>query len=80
MVSEWKLGRNENWNQVFQGKIKEGPKLTCGTYPCLKWHVKGVCYIDCAFKKSHTKLNGYEKSPKLAGVAKRHLVRNEKIS
>ena len=58
MVSAWNLDRNENWNKIFQGKIKEGPKLSCGTYPCLKWHVKGVCYTDCAFKKSHLKLEG----------------------
>jgi len=62
MVSEWKLGRKENWNHVFQNKIKEGPKLSCGTYPCLKWHVKGVCYTDCAFRKSHSNLSGSDAS------------------
>ena len=56
------MGRNENWNQVFQSKSKEGPKLSCGTYPCLKWHVKGVCYTDCAFKRSNVKLGGEDES------------------
>ena len=60
MVSAWKLGGNKDWSIVFQVKIKEGPQLSCGTYPCLKWHVKDVCFTDCAFRKSQVKLNEEE--------------------
>ena len=57
-VADWKMQPKESWNKTFKGKIKNGPMLSCGTYPCLKYHVKGICYDDCAFKKSHIRLVG----------------------
>ena len=58
IVDEWKIKDNEDWDTCFKGKSKEGPKLTCGTYPCITYHVKGFCWSDCSFRASHKKLNG----------------------
>ena len=44
IVAEWKLKPNESWNKTFKSKSKEGPKLSSGNHPCLKFHVKGICY------------------------------------
>ena len=55
-VEAWKLRDNESWNNIFRGKTKDGPKLRDGSLPCLKYHVKGVCYGDCTYHKSHRKL------------------------
>ena len=53
---EWKLRHNETWNTVFRNKSTEGPMLSKMCRPCLKYHVKGVCYEDCANKRSHCTL------------------------
>ena len=58
LVEDWKLKEGEDWNAKFMGKSKKGPKLTCGTYPCLKYHVKGICWSDCSFRASHKKITG----------------------
>ena len=52
-----KIRQNESWNTIFKGKSKEGPMLSIGTYGCCKFHSKGVCYDDCAYKGSHKELN-----------------------
>jgi hypothetical protein len=52
-----KMRQNESWNTIFKGKSKEGPMLSIGTYGCCKFHSKGVCYDDCAYKGSHKELN-----------------------
>ena len=75
MVADWKLQGNENWNKFFKGKSKEGPILSCGTHPCLKFHVKGVCYDDCSFKASHKSLEGNDVTKTNAFIKK--LRRNE---
>ena len=72
----WKLLPKENWNKTFKGKIKEGPMLACGTYPCLKYQVKGVCYDDCAFRKSHIKLTGSDEEKTAKFIAKLRKVEN----
>ena len=62
LSKEWALKQGESWNKTFKGKIKEGPMLGCGTYPCLKYHVKGICYDDCSFRASHITLKGEDAS------------------
>jgi hypothetical protein len=54
---EWKLRQTENWDTIFRAKSHEGPILTLGCQPCLKYLVKGVCYSDCSLIKSHCELN-----------------------
>jgi len=73
VIEECRLVRHENWSKLFQGKSKEGEILSCGTYPCIKYHVKGVCYDDCAFKGSHRRLTGSdeEKVKKLVSKLRR---------
>ena len=58
MVNELELKPSESWNTVFKNKIKKGPTVSGGTYACLKFHVKGICYDDCSFRASHIKLEG----------------------
>ena len=53
MNSNWKLRNNESWDTIFKGKTKDGPMLSLGCKPCLKSHVKGICYSDCQNKASH---------------------------
>lgn len=49
---------NEDWDNTFKKKSNRGPVLSNGSMPCLKFHVKGICYTDCYFKKSHIPLAG----------------------
>ena len=62
MDSDWKLRSNETWNTIFRNKSINGPTLSANCKPCLKYHVKGVCYEDCAHKESHCKLIGDDKA------------------
>jgi hypothetical protein len=57
MRQEWKLRQNENWDTIFRAKSHEGPVLSFGAKPCLKYHVKGMCYTDCTLTASHRELN-----------------------
>ena len=50
---EWKLREQEKWESVFQGKSNDGPSLSLGCKPCLKFYVKGRCFDDCCNKNSH---------------------------
>ena len=61
LVREWKLRNNEQWNTIFRGKSREGPELSIGCKPCLKFHLKGWCYEDCNFKASHQELKNEDK-------------------
>ena len=61
MVQDWKLRPTETWDTVFKNKVKEAPILSIGCKPCLKYHVKGICYSDCMNKDSHCKLQGEDK-------------------
>ena len=54
---KWKLKDTETW-QMWRHKTGNGPMLSCHAKPCLKFHVKGTCYEDCANKASHKKLTG----------------------
>ena len=54
--ADWKLRNGETWNTVFRNKSADGPMLSLQCRPCLKYHVKGVCYEDCANKVSHCTL------------------------
>ena len=58
----WKLRQSETWNNVFKNKTRDGPVLSCGSKPCIKYHVKGVCYSDCPHIGSHRSLSGDDKS------------------
>lgn len=55
--SDFKLRVNENWDTVFRNKSTDGPNLSVGCKPCLKYLVKGVCYSDCRWKASHGQLS-----------------------
>jgi hypothetical protein len=57
LQKEWKLRQNENWDTIFRANAHEGPILTLGSKPCLKYLVKGVCCTDCTLIKSHCELN-----------------------
>jgi hypothetical protein len=56
-VKEWKLRIGEKWDNIFRSKTQEGPILSIGTKPCLKFHCKGICYDDCRWKAAHIELN-----------------------
>ena len=56
LFEEWKLRRSENWSTVFRNKTLGGPMLSTQYRPCLKYHVKGICYDDYTQKKSHCEL------------------------
>jgi hypothetical protein len=58
---DWKLRPNENWETIFRNKTLEGPDLSIGCKPCLKFHVKTICYDDCKQICSHRKLSGEDK-------------------
>ena len=60
-VHGWKLRHNEKWDTIFKNKSRDGPQLSGGVKPCLKYHVKGVCYTDCPFRQSHKQLVGEDK-------------------
>ena len=61
-VRDWKLRNDERWETVFRSKSRQGPTLSVGCKPCLKYHAKGFCFDDCALIKSHTDLNNDDKS------------------
>ena len=61
MIQSWKLRQNEKWDTIFRGQSKAGPDLAGGYKPCLKYHVKGFCYEDCAFAKNHEEIKGQDK-------------------
>jgi hypothetical protein len=58
---DWKLQPNENWETIFRKKTLEGPDLSLGCKPCLKFHVKTICYDDCKQICSHQKLSVEDK-------------------
>ena len=58
----WKLRVDESWDTTFKNTSKEGPVLSSECKPCLKYHVKGICYSDCPFAKSHKQLQGNDKN------------------
>ena len=53
VLKDWKLRNSEKWETVFRNKTNEGPDLSVGCKPCLKYHVKGLCYSDCRHQSSH---------------------------
>ena len=61
-VREWKLRNEEKWDTVFRSKSRNGPTLSIGSKPCLKYHAKGFCFDDCSLIKSHITLNPSDKS------------------
>ena len=61
IVPSWKLRQNEKWDTIFRGQSKSGPDLAGGYKPCLKYHVKGFCYDDCAFAKNHEEVKVHDK-------------------
>ena len=56
-IREWKLRNDEKWETVFRSKSQQGPILSIGCKPCLKYHAKGFCFEDCALLKSHVSLS-----------------------
>ena len=46
VLKDWKLRNYEKWGKVFMNKTNEGPDLSIGCKPCLKYHVKSLCYSD----------------------------------
>ena len=61
MNEDWKLRNTENWSTVFRNKTIGGPMLSKECRPCLKYHVKGICYDDCMQKASHCVLIEHDK-------------------
>ena len=62
MVGDWKLRRQETWQNIFRNKTIEGPMLSMQCHPCLKFHVRGTCFEDCRNSISHCTLKGHDKS------------------
>lgn len=62
MQKDWKLRRDETWNNIFRNKTIEGPTLSMKCHPCLKFQVRGGCYSDCKNKGSHCVLVGEDKT------------------
>ena len=60
LCAGWKLRNSESWVTVFRNKTIDGPMLSRQCRPCLKYHVKGICYDDCVQKNSHCKLEGHD--------------------
>ena len=60
-VEEWKLRRGESWSNIFRNKAIEGPMLSTKCHPCLKYHVRGACYVDCKNRESHLVLKENDK-------------------
>ena len=58
----WKLRVDESWDTIFKNKSRDGPVLSFGSKPCLKYHSKGVCYSDCPFSSSHKQLKTEDKT------------------
>jgi hypothetical protein len=58
LVSKWKIREDENYADVFKGKVTGGPILSMGVAGCHKFHNKGFCYEDCTQKASHCALSG----------------------
>lgn len=61
MIREWKIRPGEAWETNFRNRMNDGPELSRGCKPCLKFHVKGICYTDCKHRKSHCVLQGEDK-------------------
>ena len=59
---EWKIRPSEQWESVFRHRSTEGPELSMGCRPCLKYQCKGACFDDCTNKDSHVNLKGDDKS------------------
>ena len=57
MNSEWRLRADESW-QTWRHKENNAPTLSCSAKPCLKFHVKGLCFDNCTNRTSHRKLMG----------------------
>ena len=57
-VSKWKIRDNEDYAEVFKGKVLGGPILSMGVPGCHKFHNKGFCFPDCTQKASHCVLAG----------------------
>ena len=57
LVQDWKLRSEESYETVFRNKTVEGPMLSLSSKPCLKYHVNGICYSDCKYKRSHQKIS-----------------------
>ena len=57
MNPEWRLKDGESW-QSWRHRVSNAPTLSCSAKPCLKFHVKGTCFDDCANRNSHRKLTG----------------------
>ena len=59
---DWKLRQNEQWESVFRHRSTDGPMLSMGCRPCLKYQCKGSCFEDCTNKASHVKLQNEDKT------------------
>ena len=66
----WKLRSNERWDNIFRLKTLDGPTLSFGCKPCLKYHVKGICYKDCRQVASHCTLTNEADISKMSQFVK----------
>ena len=62
LLDAWKVRPNEKWETVFRHKSINGPLLSTGCHPCLKYQCKGWCFKDCANRASHTQLKNEDKT------------------
>ena len=50
---EWKLNENENYTDIFAGKNIDKRPILKGKRMCIRFHVKGYCFKDCANTCTH---------------------------
>ena len=60
VLKDWKLRNSEKWETFFMNKTNEGPDLSVRCKPCLKYHVKGLCYSNRIHQSSHLVLEKYD--------------------
>ena len=61
ILDAWKVCSDEKWETVFRHKSINGPLLSTGCHPCLKYQCKGWCFKDCANRSSHIQLKNEDK-------------------
>jgi len=56
------LAANEQFRFIMHMKNMEGvdTKSEKGCGHCLRWHVKGSCFVECSRANSHTKLSSHD--------------------
>jgi hypothetical protein len=53
-IPEFLMKDGKNWKEHFSGKCsKDHPKWDNTTFMCVRWHIRGECFVDCSNKAIH---------------------------